>query len=228
MAKTVCARIVLCLLAVVLIEVATLRIGYAEEAARTADHPAASDSKGGHDEDAKGEGGGARNADPPSSDVKASDPIDTRITVQPHRSASGRDDGKDARTKLRFLAPTFRGHRFSRTETPGVARNAIGVPVSRHDAGKRRNGEHLDSLAAPHEPAAGTLATEGSGAGHTKTEGQSDRPALNSNQIVRPTAPTNGVINGTGIVQRGSGPPRIGGPTTSAAGINGTTIRPKH
>jgi hypothetical protein len=228
MAKTGCARIVLCLLAVVLIEAATLRIGFAAEAAGTADHPAASDSKGGHDEDAKGEGGGARNADPPSSDVKVSDPIDTRITVQPHHSASGRDDGKDARTKLRFIAPTFRGHRFSRTQTLGVARNAIGIPLPRGDAGKRRNGEHLDSLAAPHEPAAGTLANDGSGAGHTNIEGHRDRPVLNPNQIVRPTAPTHGVINGTGVVQRGSGPPRIGGPATSVTGINGTTIRPKH
>jgi len=228
MAKTVCARIVLCLLAVVLIEVAALRIGCAEEVAGTADHPAATDSKGGHGEDAKGEAGGARNADSPSSDVKASDPIDTRIAVQPHRSASGRDDGKDVRTKLKFLAPTFRGHRVFRTETLGVARNAIGISVSRHDAGKRRNGEHFDSLAAPHEPAAGTLATEGSDAGHTKTGAHDDRPALNAKQIVRPTAPTHGVINGTGVVQRGSGPPRIGGPATSAAGINGTTIRTKH
>jgi hypothetical protein len=50
-----------------------------------------------------------------------------------------------------------------------------------------------------------------------------------ANPAITPPVANRGAINGTGVTQhRNVGPPRIGGPTASAAGINGTTIRAKH
>ena len=227
MTKTGCARVALCLLAMVLLNAAAPRIGRTEEAAANVDHPAAADSKGGQGEDTKRDGGGARSVDPPSSRVEGSDPIDTRNSVPPHHSAFRRDDGKDVRNNLRFFAPTSRMHRFSRTESHDASRNAIGMSISRDDH-VRRDGRHPDLLGAPHELAARTSAIDGSSSGRTKTEDHMDRPVLSAKPIVRLLAPTHGVINGTGVVQRGSGPSRIGGPAAAVAGINGTTIRPKY
>ncbi len=42
------------------------------------------------------------------------------------------------------------------------------------------------------------------------------------------SAVNRGVINGTGMVRPGSGPGTVGGPAKAGAGINGSSIRPKH
>ncbi len=42
------------------------------------------------------------------------------------------------------------------------------------------------------------------------------------------TLPNRAAIGVTGIIRPGSGPSGVGGPAKMGAGINGTTIRPKH
>ena len=106
-------------------------------------------------------------------------------------------------------------------------RNAIGVAVGPHD-----NIAHRDSHVAP-LVVRSPVGTAGVGAsangGIARASGIPE-----TNKFAHPMAPPGvvppprGTISGTGLVQRGSGPAQIGGPAKSFAGINGTSIRPKH
>ncbi len=111
-----------------------------------------------------------------------------------------------------------------RPQAPTPVHNAIGVAMPAHENVGGRDSVH-PSLAAPHTFPAVTPAVPGSAAGRlSKIEG-SNHPV--PNPIITSPAVNRGAINGTGITRRGLGPPRIGGPAASVAGINGTTIRSK-
>lgn len=45
---------------------------------------------------------------------------------------------------------------------------------------------------------------------------------------VKPVAPANGSLSGTGLAHRTLAPAAIGGPAPAVGGINGSSIRPKH
>jgi hypothetical protein len=200
-----------------------------EDAAGAAkpDNQRAPDGKG----DSKavtGEGGPngntvGRDFRPSASGDKDSDAIDTRITVQPRRLGR-RDAVREGDTKLRLHAPhIFRPRRLSAHEgSGGVTRDAVGLPVVRHDGMEQANGQRHDLRALVHDPAA---ATAGFGANASSGLG---RTPSNANPIVRPGALNHGTINGTNLARPGFGPSRVGGPAKQVTGINGTTIRPKH
>jgi hypothetical protein len=211
-----------CLLAVVLIGVAlSMRAGFAEDAgsaarddAKASDHSTAptgdkldiqSAPRGENDKGIAGESGD-----------KTPDGIDTRIAVQPRRA--GAKFGTDAKAKIELPAPANLHRRTSPAARPSnqILRNAVGVPVPQHESAERHDGVHSGYFSGPH------------GANLTKPEGHIDHPAAIAKPLVVPTIANRGAINGTALVHRGSGPSRIGGPSTAAVGINGTTIRSKH
>jgi hypothetical protein len=226
-----------CLLAIVLLGSLTMRAGFAEEndsdkrgdakassrsAAPAAENPTTLDNqsapRGDNDKKIEGEPGG-----------KTPDGIDTRITVPPRRA--GDKPGKDTKAKIESPALGNLHRRTFPATRPSnqTVRNAVGVPVPRHDSGERHDGQHPGYIAVPHGPAVATTGITGSpSASPTKPEMRTDRPAAIAKPIVRSSVANRGPINGTGLVHRGSGPSGIGGPAKMQDGINGTTIRPTH
>lgn len=162
---------------------------------------------------------------------KSFDDIDTQNSVQPRRLSGRRDKVGEGKTKPRSLA---RSALYSRKPSAPEAsdrlvRNAIGVPVARHEGSEQRNGAHRDFSTVVHSPAAGAVGFVTSATGRlAKAEGHFDRPAANANPIVRPAAANRGAINGTGLIRSGFALSGVGGPAAPLAGINGTTIRSKH
>jgi hypothetical protein len=142
------------------------------------------------------------------------DGIDTRITVQPH--ASGKLGG-NTKTKIELPGTvnlqrrTFPAAKLAKP----ASHNAVGVPVPLRDNAERHDSAHSGYAITPH-------------ANPTKPEAHIGPPAAIAKPVVAPAIANRGAINGTGLIQRGTGPSRIGGPSTAAVGINGTTIRPKH
>ena len=224
------------LLAIVLLGGLTMRAGFAEEndsdkrddakassrsAAPAAENPITLDNRsaprGDNDKRVEGEPGG-----------KTPDGIDTRIAVQPRRA--GDKPGKDTKAKIESPALGNLHRRTFPATRPSnqTVRNAVGVPVPRHDGGERYDGVHPGYVAVPHAPAVATTGITGSpSASPTKPEMRTDRPAAIAKPIVGSSAANRGPINGTGLVHRGSGPSGIGGPATAVGGISGTTIQPK-
>jgi hypothetical protein len=160
---------------------------------------------------------------------KDTDAIDTRITVQPRRLGR-RDAVREGDTKPRpFARHIFRPRRLSTREGSGrVTRDAIGLPVVRPDGMEQSTGQRHDLPALVHDPAPATTGFgANAGGGLARTGAALGRPS-NANPIARPAALNRGAINGTSLARPGLGPSSIGGPAKPIAGINGTTIRPKH
>jgi hypothetical protein len=105
-------------------------------------------------------------------------------------------------------------------------RNAIGLPVVRHDAAPGSSGPHVGT--AP--PAADighaarlgspSLGSPGAGSGYPLAAQQNPQ-----NPNVGPAA--RGKISGTGLIRSPVAPATLGGPAKVAAGVNGTTLRSK-
>lgn len=156
--------------------------------------------------------------------------IDTRISVQPRRLGAKPDKGG---AKTTIESPAARDHHRRMLSVPRApvppVRNAVGVPVPQHGNMERRDIAHPNSLAAPHNSPAGATVVPGSTGSHvTKVEAGVDRHVPNANPVVTPPAANRGAITGTGLTHHNVGPSQIGGPKASVAGINGTTIKPKH
>ncbi len=180
-----------------------------------------------------GEGGQKGNAaggdvNPAPSAGKDSDTTDTRITVQPW-APGRRNAAKNADTKhWPFARPLFRPRRSAHESPGGVTRDAIGLPVARHDIEQGR-GQQRDLPAFVSDPAAAPtgLGANTSG-GHARSGGAFAHPPSNANSNVRSSTLNRGTINGTNFVRPGVGLSSVGGPAKPVAGISGTTIRPKH
>jgi hypothetical protein len=109
---------------------------------------------------------------------------------------------------------------------PAPLRNSIGVAIPAPARIEPREGPHLPT-AVPRLPSATTSPGPGNLAARPLARPELPNHPMAS-PIVTPPAANRGAINGTGVVRRNVGPPRIGGPTASVAGINGTAIRSKH
>jgi hypothetical protein len=118
---------------------------------------------------------------------------------------------------------------FSSSASERAGPNAIGVLVRHHggvpgpDSGPGGVGSSLrvPAVAGGGQSAAG-LAKSGGALANPRYPGVHPTPTVNS------IAPNRPVINGTSLVRHGSGPPGIGGPAKTIAGISGTAIRHKH
>jgi hypothetical protein len=230
-----------CLLAAVLFDGAASRTSVAEEAPAKSAHQPAAESKGGNGDHAAGEGAGKPERNPTNSGGQErsqekskktgqeSDRSDSHIAVEPHSPPTKGEDGTGPKAMLRSSThDNVQAHRSLAARPSGpVVRNAIGVAVGPHD-----NIVHRDGHVAPlvvRSPVGAAGVSAGANGGIARASGIPE-----TNKFAHP-APTPGVaplhrgtISGTGLVQRGSGPAQIGGPAKSFAGINGTSIRPKH
>jgi hypothetical protein len=190
-----------------------------------------------HGDDGRNREGGPPAGNETVKDVNPSAPVGKDAgAIDTNIAPSRRLDKKlnkigEGRTTIDSIA-TRNLHRrmLSAPQSPShPVRNAIGVPVPAHQGMDRRDSLHPGSLAAPHISPGGTTVVPGSvGSRFTKTEAGVDRHVPNANPIVSSPGPNRGAISGTGLTHHSSGPSQIGGPKASVAGINGTTIRPKH
>jgi hypothetical protein len=168
---------------------------------------------------------GVKSFDAHAGDAEA---IDTHITVQSRPPQNTPGKARDAKSNFRIGVPEnihTRRQPTPRTVNSG-ARNAIGLPVTRHEGIQERNGE---AHSVPVQSAAPGLATGGHD-NPAKTDG--GRPAIERpsppGPIVSAPVTQRGTINGTGLNRPSSAPSRLGGPAKVVAGINATNLRPKH
>jgi hypothetical protein len=169
-----------------------------------------------------------------SLDVHAGDAeaIDTRITVQSRRLQNTSDKARDVKSNFRISVPgNIHTRRLPASGTLNTgARNAIGLPVTRHESTQERSGEShgVPVQSAAHE----NPGLAASGADNlAKTDGGLERAAIerpSPSPIVSTPVAQRGAINGTGLVRPSSAPSGLGGPAKVIVGINATTIRPKH
>jgi hypothetical protein len=169
---------------------------------------------------------------PPDTHAGDAEAIDTHITVQARRPQYTPGKARDVKSNFRISVPgNFHAHRLPAAGTVNTgARNAIGLPVTRHESIQERSGEShgVPVQSAAHE----NPGLAASGADNlAKTDGGLERPAIVRrvpSSIVSAPVAQRGTINGTGLVRPGSAPSGLGGPAKVIVGINATTIRPKH
>jgi len=169
----------------------------------------------------KGKDSPTKGAGTPEMRMKDLGPVDTRIAVppQPHRT--------DERKQNPLLhSPTGLRRQPPHTQRPGgpTTRNSIGVTVpSSAQPGAPSQGGSPGAAAPP-------LTAHGS-TGPGNPAAALGKPALAPFHAApitaAPEAPRS-AINGTSVARRGNGPSGIGGQAKPLAGINGSTIRPKH
>ncbi len=150
------------------------------------------------------------------------DDIDTRITVQPHRS------GKIEQVKLKTKPPTANLHRRTFSASLRATRNAVSVPSSRQGAAVWSEREHRLLPAAPHPSIVPGIGTSGTQAGPAATfDVRVGHTSANRTPLANSVGISRGAVNGSGVHQHFSAA-SLGGPATAISGINGTSIRPKH
>ena len=154
-----------------------------------------------------------------SADAKPGD--DIGLTALPLRSALTSDKSVVAKPSSKITKPgNFPASRPG-LSTP-VARNAIGQPLT-PAANPTGDGQRLGSAAKPQ--------AEGFDVTRTAAPGEGVGESNVRRQIFHPlesvSNPGRGKIDGAGL-SRPATPSGLGGPAKSLAGINGTTVRPKH
>ena len=195
--------------------------GAAGEGAKGEPHPSQGDDGRNHQSGSADHGEPAKDADPSVQTGKDSN--DSDLHVEPLRrldktkSKPGGDKAtlKNKQGFSRRLSPV--------PQAPNPVRNAIGVVVPAPAHVELHDAVH-PPLVPPHAPAATPVVPN--------TTAPLGKPGMTNHPIatpvITPPGANRGAINGTGVTQRNVGPPRIGGPTGSVAGINGTTIWAKH
>ena len=185
-------------------------------------HPSQGDGIKGQQGDGSDRGEPAKGAGP--SPPSAKDSNVTEPNVEPARRLDKRKGtpGQDNAT-VRPTKPNFSRRLSPSPPAPNPTRNAIGVTLPAHENVERHDGTH-PSPVVPH-PSVAAPAAPASAVGRSSETRGINHPA--ANPAVTPPVANRGAINGTGMTRHNVGPPQIGGPTVSAAGINGTTIRPK-
>jgi hypothetical protein len=206
----------------------------AGRAQRDAHAPRGDDGKN-HEGTSPGGNEAAKDANPSVPGANDSGAGDTNIAPSRHLDRKSNKIGPDKSTNGSVLTRNLYRRMLSVPRTPNrPVRNAIGVPVLPHERVERHDNLHPDvlhpgTLSAPHNSPGGTTVAPGNvGSRLTRIEGGAGRHAPNANPIVAPAAANRGAVSGTGLMHRNLGPSQIGGPKASVAGINGTTIRPKH
>jgi hypothetical protein len=201
----------------------------AEPASAGLDHQAVAPDGDGKAPSAEGpnsDGSAARSsADSAGGEGMNAAPIDTRISVQPHRPLTGTAAiaVKPKRPAPAAYTQPARTLSSPRALSPPM-RNAVGLSLPRGAEAPRRNGGPLGVPAAARSAGAtraGTTAIQSA----TASVHAGHPPAMPLN---RPAVVNRGAINGTGLMNRGPYPGGIGGPAARLAGINGTAIRARH
>jgi hypothetical protein len=135
----------------------------------------------------------------------------------------------DVKSNFRIIAPGNVRARPLPASLKPPERNAIGQPAAAHDGIWSRNDDSHDSPAHNSAPAV-TGTAPGAAGGSSDTKAGLERPTIahsNPSPIVSAPVVQRGAITGTGLVRPNSAPSSLGGPAKVAAGINGTSTRPK-
>jgi hypothetical protein len=172
-----------------------------------------------------GSAGGSEPAKDAAPSVQSGkDAGDTNIHVEPVRRVLDKKNkpGENNPASRAPGVPALTRRLSPPPQTP--VRNSIGVAVPA--PAQPREGTHLPT-AVPHLPSATTPLGPGNVSARPLAKPDVPNHPMAS-PIVTPPGANRGAINGTGVTRRNVGPPRIGGPTASVAGINGTAIRSKH
>jgi len=175
------------------------------------------------DSNVAGPGGNAASRDPHAfeSDVKDFGPIDTRITVQPRR-LGGKKSGVAKANFGTIAAGSLHTRRMlGLASTNHILHNAIGLPISKRE-GIERTIAHGSNGGAPGFFNRTDEHVGNPNAAHSSVLQASGDRHLGSAGLNR------AMITGTEINRLGSGLSAIGGSKKTVAGINGTTIRPRH
>jgi hypothetical protein len=169
-----------------------------------------------------------KDVQPPTPAGKDAGAIDTSIAPSRRLDHKPGKTG-EGKTTIQPAPQNLRRRTLSASPTPNrPIRNAIGVPVPARQSVERYDSTHPGAPAVPRASPGGTAVPGSVGSRFTRTEGAIAHRTPNQNPIVTPVAPNRGAISGTGLIRRNVGPSQIGGPKASVAGVNGTTIRPKH
>jgi hypothetical protein len=168
----------------------------------------------------------ARDANAPSANNGNPNGIDTRITVFSRRPPGGR--GKPENAKVVRIAPrNLLARPFAPAAAEPIGRNSIGAFVVHREGPVEHGGPHFPTVA--HSPPPGAIGTLGSATGRfAKPDALSVRSVPGANPAVRVGAVNRGTINGTSLARPGSAPSGVGGPAKTAAGLNGSAIRPRY
>jgi hypothetical protein len=156
----------------------------------------------------------------------------THLVVQSHHFGGTRGRMRDAKTTSKFGLPgRLQARRLPAPGASGlIARNAIGLPVTRHEGIQERSGEpHVVPAQIPARDPPG-IAESGIG-NLAKTNGGIERPTIarpSASPIVSVPVVQRGAISGVSLIRPSSAPSGLGGKARVVAGINGTNIRPKH
>jgi hypothetical protein len=119
------------------------------------------------------------------------------------------------------IAGRRQAHRLHSYEIPApVQRNAIGEAVAPSNFPQQQRGGPVGFSPLPRPPSAVGRAPYVHGLGGPEYSGANLGPGRSFQN--------RGTINGSGLIRPGLATSATGGPSKSAIGINGTTLRPKH
>jgi hypothetical protein len=223
-------RIGFCVTAIVLLGALTMPLGFAEDV----DFDTHNDGKASTPAAAPGDSQSSPGEDAASRPAGNSDDIDTRISVQPHRPTGKPDKvgGGKAKINLPVVANIHRRVFSPSGASHQTTHNAIGAAILQHDSSEQRGSERAIAPTVASSPAAAIFGSAGGTTGGlAKPAGVPEHGAIlqpNTSPIVSPDTFRRAAINGTSMSRRGPGTSGIGGPAKTAAGINGSTIRPTH
>jgi len=162
---------------------------------------------------------------------RATDAIDTRITVLPHRPDRKFDTVQHAGTKFKLgVRVSDHGRPLLQPGPPGLApRNAIGLPIAQRGDVQRRVGGAQGLSEQIAKPSGLNIGPGRIGLSQTEPEFDRFNPARSATRPGLPAAAAKtGRINGTALIHPGATAFGVGGPTRAVAGINGSTITSKH
>jgi hypothetical protein len=158
----------------------------------------------------------AKDANPSASQAK--DASDAAVGAEPSPAGVTADKAGRATINAKSAAPA--SYQVRRLAVPGpsdtVPRNSIGVAVAPQKSATADRGENLKA-AAPAPVAAAR--------GFADHFGDHDAMSL---PVATASIPNRGKIDGTDLIRPSVAPSGLGGPAKALAGINGTTLRPKH
>jgi hypothetical protein len=121
---------------------------------------------------------------------------------------------------------------------PSVPRNAIGVALAPQKSVTASSGENLRPATAP--PVTAGIGDQTNSTGHlgepdiglkvSRPVATASIPSVSvpSPTIQSPSIQSRGKIDGSSLIRASVAPSGLGGPAKTVAGINGTTLRPKH
>ncbi len=164
-----------------------------------------------------------KNATRPNSlDAKPSDTLDAGVTALPPRLGVTPAKARNANTGMKLAKPAnFQARRAAERSNP-VVRNAIGQSIT--EQGPAVGAMH--SGAVMQRPAA-VSGGNAAPANFARASGEPDSARQSPHTIATASIVNRGKIDGTGLVRPAVAPSSLGGPAKAAAGINGTTLRPK-